>query len=76
MPFTVTDLRQYAYCPRIPYFTYVVPLARPVTPKMREGQEVHGEQSEWWSWAPNRRARSGATRPCSGVGDRRNATTM
>jgi CRISPR-associated exonuclease Cas4 len=46
VPFTVTDLRQYAYCPRIPYYTYVVPLSRPVTPKMREGLVVHDEQGE------------------------------
>ena len=25
----VSDVRQHVYCPRIPYFTYVVPLARP-----------------------------------------------
>ncbi len=46
MSFTVTDVRQFSYCPRIPYYTYVVPLARPVTRKMREGQEVHREQGE------------------------------
>ncbi len=46
MSFTVTDVRQYSYCPRIPYYTYVVPLARPTTRKMREGQEVHREQGE------------------------------
>ena len=46
MSFTVTDVRQYSYCPRIPYYTYVVPLVRPVTRKMSEGQEVHREQGE------------------------------
>lgn len=46
MPFTVTDVRQFSYCPRIPYYTYVMPLARPVTRKMHEGQEVHREQGE------------------------------
>jgi len=46
MSFTVTDVRQFSYCPRIPYYTYVVPLARPTTAKMREGQEVHREQGE------------------------------
>lgn len=44
MSFTVTDVRQYTYCPRIPYYTYVMPLARPVTRKMREGLEAHDEQ--------------------------------
>jgi len=34
---TVTDLRQYAYCPRVVYFTYVQPLERPTTYKMRRG---------------------------------------
>lgn len=46
MSFTVTDLRQYTYCPRIPYYSYVVPLQRPVTRKMQEGIEVHAEQGE------------------------------
>lgn len=46
MSFTITDVRQFCYCPRIPYYTYVMPLPRPVTPKMREGQEVHREQGE------------------------------
>ncbi len=46
MPFTVSDLRQHTYCPRIPYFTYVMPLCRPVTAKMREGIQVHEEQEE------------------------------
>src|SRR5579872_2552630 len=44
MSFTVTDVRQYTYCPRIPYYTYVMPLPRPVTRKMREGLEAHDEQ--------------------------------
>lgn len=46
MPFTVSDLRQHTYCPRIPYFTYVMPLHRPVTAKMREGIQVHDEQEQ------------------------------
>jgi len=44
MSFTITDLRQYAYCPRIPYFTYVMPLIRPLSGKMREGLQAHEEQ--------------------------------
>ncbi len=37
---TVTDLKQYAYCPRIPYYTYVVPvdIRRPY--KMERGKNV------------------------------------
>ena len=46
MSFTVTDVRQYSYCPRIPYYTYVIPLARPVTRKMHEGLAVHDEQAQ------------------------------
>lgn len=40
---TVTDLRQYLYCPRIVYFTYCLPVPRPVTYKMTEGQLQHEE---------------------------------
>lgn len=39
--FTVTDLKQYAFCPRIVYYTYCLPLIRPMTYKMREGLEAH-----------------------------------
>lgn len=46
MSFTVTDVRQFCYCPRIPYYTYVMPLERPLTRKMREGREVHDEQAQ------------------------------
>ncbi len=40
---TVSDLRQFEYCARIPYFTHVLGLARvrPVTYKMREGLAEH-----------------------------------
>lgn len=39
--FTVTDLKQYAYCPRIVFYTYCLPLVRPVTGKMEEGKIAH-----------------------------------
>jgi CRISPR-associated exonuclease Cas4 len=39
---TVTDLRQYNYCPRVVYFTGMVP--RPLTGKMREGLVAHEEE--------------------------------
>lgn len=39
--FTVTDLKQYAYCPRIVYYTYCLPLLRPTTYKMEAGIEAH-----------------------------------
>ncbi|MBM7865397.1 CRISPR-associated protein Cas4 [Heliobacterium gestii] len=37
----VTDINQYVYCPRIPYFTYVQPLKPRPTPKMDFGKEAH-----------------------------------
>lgn len=43
--FTVTDLKQFAYCPRIVYYTYCLPLLRPQTYKMRESQHAHEEET-------------------------------
>lgn len=42
---TVTDIRQHAYCPRIPYYFYTMPLERPVTAKMDLGKEEHASTS-------------------------------
>jgi CRISPR-associated exonuclease Cas4 len=39
--FTVTDLKQYAYCPRISYYQICLPHIRPTTVKMDLGQEAH-----------------------------------
>ncbi|MFW5941896.1 MAG: CRISPR-associated protein Cas4, partial [Chloroflexota bacterium] len=39
--FRVTDLKQYAYCPRILYYHTVLPLIRPVTYKMEAGISAH-----------------------------------
>ncbi|MGE5557832.1 MAG: CRISPR-associated protein Cas4 [Bacillota bacterium] len=41
--FTVTDIKQYQYCPRIIYFTYVQPVPRRVTRLMKFGEERHLE---------------------------------
>ena len=41
MVFSVTDLKQYFYCPRIPYFTYVQPVRRKVTAAMERGADEH-----------------------------------
>ena len=42
--FTVTDLKQYAYCARVVYYTYCLPLLlRPVTFKMEAGVRAHEE---------------------------------
>lgn len=43
IPLTVTDLKQYAYCPRILYFTYVLPVPRMTTTKMDFGKNEHLE---------------------------------
>ncbi len=40
---TVTDLKQYAYCPRILFLTYNMPVPRPLTPKMEFGKDGHYE---------------------------------
>ena len=42
--FIVTDLKQFAYCPRVVYYSYCLPLLRPVTYKMQAGQEAHLEE--------------------------------
>ena len=39
----VTDLKQFVYCPRILYFTYVLPIPHPVTRKMDFGKIEHLE---------------------------------
>ncbi|WP_027365972.1 CRISPR-associated protein Cas4 [Desulfotruncus alcoholivorax] len=39
----VTDVKQYVYCPRIIYFTYVCPVEKRVTRKMAYGKEEHLE---------------------------------
>lgn len=39
--FQVTDLKQYAYCPRILYYQTVLPQIRPITYKMEEGIAAH-----------------------------------
>lgn len=37
----VTDLKQFAYCPRIAYYSYCLPLVRPTTYKMDASVELH-----------------------------------
>jgi CRISPR-associated exonuclease Cas4 len=43
---TVTDLKQYIYCPRIVYYTYCLPLIRPTTYKMEAGIKAHEKASK------------------------------
>ena len=38
--FTVTDLKQYTYCPRIVYYHHCLPAVRPVTYKTEAGVEA------------------------------------
>lgn len=38
---TASDVRQWFYCPRIPYYRFSMPRARPVTYKMDEGKLQH-----------------------------------
>ncbi|MHB1296181.1 MAG: CRISPR-associated protein Cas4 [Anaerolineae bacterium] len=44
--FTVTDLKQYTYCPRVVFYTYCLPLLRPETYKMAESQQAHEEETQ------------------------------
>ena len=37
----VSDIKQYLYCPRIIYFTYVLPVEKKITAKMAYGKEEH-----------------------------------
>jgi CRISPR-associated exonuclease Cas4 len=42
--FVVTDLKQYAYCPRIVYYHACLPHVRPTTYKMQAGVEAHADE--------------------------------
>jgi CRISPR-associated exonuclease Cas4 len=45
LPFKVTDLKQWSYCPRILYYHSCLPAVRPVTYKMEAGIEAgHAEE--------------------------------
>ncbi len=46
LPLEVTDLKQYAYCPRIVYYHYCLPSIRPITYKMQAGIEMHHDEVE------------------------------
>lgn len=39
--FLATDLKQFAYCPRVVYYTYCLPDVRPLTAKMEMGVAAH-----------------------------------
>lgn len=40
LAFTVTDVKQWAYCPRIPFYRYVLPVKVPPTYRMERGRDV------------------------------------
>lgn len=42
--FTVTDLKQYMYCPRIAYYQVCLPDIRPTTYKMQAGIDAHNAE--------------------------------
>jgi CRISPR-associated exonuclease Cas4 len=44
--FTVTDLKQYLYCPRILFYQTCLPDVRPVTYKMQAGVEAHADERQ------------------------------
>lgn len=46
LPLTVSDLKQFVYCPRIIHFTRTLPLKRPTTYKMEEGKLEHESNEE------------------------------
>ncbi len=43
---TVTDLKQFAYCPRVVYYERCLPKVRPRTYKMEAGKEVHEDEKD------------------------------
>lgn len=44
--FTITDLKQYIYCPRILYYHACLAGIRPITYKMEAGIEIHQSESK------------------------------
>lgn len=45
MPLTVSDIKQYVYCPRLIYYRYVLPVPYATTYKMAVGRETHSKLS-------------------------------
>ena len=46
VPWRVTDLKQYIYCPRILYYHICLPRVRPVTYKMQASVEAHAKAQD------------------------------
>lgn len=43
---TVSDLKQWTYCPRVVFYSYCMPRLRPQTFKMEVSQETHEEEKD------------------------------
>jgi CRISPR-associated exonuclease Cas4 len=43
--FEVSDLKQWAYCPRVVYYRYCLPDIRPITDLMQAGQRSHEDEA-------------------------------
>lgn len=43
--FEVSDLKQWAYCPRVVYYRYCLPDIRPITDLMHAGQRSHADEA-------------------------------
>jgi CRISPR-associated exonuclease Cas4 len=46
IPLEVTDMKQYAYCPRVVFYHYCLPDIRPTTFKMEAGIAAHTDEIE------------------------------
>ncbi len=44
--FTITDLKQYIYCPRIFFYHACLPNVRPITNKMQHGIDAHEQEQK------------------------------
>ncbi|MGH7861517.1 MAG: CRISPR-associated protein Cas4, partial [Candidatus Dormibacteraceae bacterium] len=43
---TVTDLKQWQYCPRVAYFMRCLPSVRPTTYRMRAAHDAHQDEAD------------------------------
>lgn len=43
---TVTDLKQWQYCPRVVYYTRCLPRVRPVTYRMQAARDAHADEAD------------------------------
>ena len=43
---TVTDLKQWSYCPRVAYYMRCLPSVRPTTYRMRVAHDAHADEAD------------------------------